>query len=109
MKRFLLTTEYTEAELQAQIENSIRIVIQQELPKIIQKFINSPPAKEDKLLSRKELRLMLGLSYPTIIQLTRSGVLKAKIIGGQYKYLKSQVLNSFKDTGINKKKYKNEE
>ncbi len=92
MKKFCLTTEYSEAELLNVIEQCVQKIIQQELPKVISLLTNSPPLNNDyKLFTRKELKSILRLSYPTLARLTKEGVLKAKIVGGSYRYLESDV------------------
>jgi|ERR1035437_2823358 hypothetical protein len=92
MKKFSLTTEYSETELLNLIEQCVQKTIQQELSKIISQLANSPPANNNyKLLTRKDLKVMLRLSYPTISRLTKEGILKAKIVGGSYRYLATDV------------------
>ncbi len=92
MKKFSLVTEYTESELLQIIEQCVQKVIQAELPKVISLLTNSPPTNSNsKLLTRKELKDILRLSYPTISLLTKQGILKAKIVGGSYRYLESDI------------------
>ncbi len=91
MKKFI-TTEYNEAEIQELIQASIRKVIQEEFTKLIPHFNNSPPANKERLLSRKEVKEILGISYPTISKLTRAGRLKAIVLGGSYRYREQDIL-----------------
>lgn len=98
MKKFSLTTEYTEVELLQLIEQCVQKIIQQELPKVISLLTNSPPANNDcKLLTRKELKSILRLSYPTLARLTKLEILKAKIVGGSYRYLESDIKKYLND------------
>lgn len=99
MKKFILTTEYTEPEILQIIENCVQKTFEQELHKVITLLTNSPPLNHDcRLLTRKELKSLLRLSYPSIANLTAKGILKAKIIGGSYRYLETDVRKYLNET-----------
>lgn len=91
MKKFTLTTEYSEQEIVSIIENCVRITIQQELQNHISTIRSSTTPFASNLLTRKELRRILKLSYPTISRLTKNGTLKAKVVGGSYRYVESSI------------------
>ena len=102
MKKFSLITEYSSEDLLLLIEQSVQKILHQELEKIISLLGNSPPRNNNcKLFTRKELKSMLRLSYPTLARLTKDGTLRAKIVGGSYRYLETDVmqyLNSSKNS-----------
>jgi excisionase family DNA binding protein len=89
----LIATEITEADLQHLIEESIRKVLYQELQKLNISTVASPSS--ETYLSRKEIIELIGLSYPTVIKLTRNGILKGKRVGRVYRYKKSDVQRYF--------------
>lgn len=102
MKNFSLVTEYSETELVILIEQAVQKILQQELPKVISQLDNSPLVSDDcKLLTRKELKSILHFSYPTLAKLTKEGILRAKIVGSSYRYLKSDITKYLKEDKIN--------
>ncbi len=99
MKKFTLTTEYTQHELELLIEQSLKKILLQELPGLIAQFANSPPPNNlQNLLSRKEVRKILGISYPTLLKLERQGLLKGSIISGSYRYSEKQITKFLEET-----------
>lgn len=91
MKKFSLVTEYSQEEILNLITQSIQTIVTHELQKVTtQLSINSQP-QSDQLLSRNDLKKMLGLSYPTLIKLHKDGTLRGKAIGGIYRYKQSDV------------------
>ena len=92
MKKFTLTTEYSEQEIVSIIERCIQQIIKQELQKHISSAHSLATKYSSKLLTRKELRRILRISYPTISRLTKNGTLKAKVVGGSYRYAESSIV-----------------
>lgn len=91
MKKFTLITEYSEQEIINIIEHCIQLTIKQELQKHVATINSTTTAWGTTLLTRKELRRILKLSYPTISRLTKNGTLKAKVVGGSYRYAESSI------------------
>ncbi|MEJ7821359.1 MAG: helix-turn-helix domain-containing protein [Chitinophagaceae bacterium] len=92
MKKFTLTTEYSEQEIVSIIEHCIQQTLKQELQKHISSAHSLATRLSSKLLTRKELRRILRISYPTISRLTKNGTLKAKVVGGSYRYSESSII-----------------
>jgi excisionase family DNA binding protein len=96
MKR-VIVTEFTETELQQLIEQSVRNVLSQELQKLGNTVLSATPFSET-YLTRKQVKNLIGISYPTISKLTKSGTLKGKALGGVYRYKESDIRKYFSDT-----------
>ncbi len=97
MKKFTLTTEYSEQKIVSIIEHCIQHTLKQELQKHVSTIHTSTTPFSTKLLTRKELRRILRLSYPTISRLTKNGTLKAKVVGGSYRYAESSIAKYLND------------
>ena len=52
------------------------------------------PKEETEYLTRKEVKELLRISYPTLHELVNSGKLKAYRIGGRVLFIKSEVESS---------------
>ncbi len=94
MKKFQIVTEYDENELRCIVEQTIYKVLHQELERIIPATRSSSTGVNGtgtKWLTRKEVKELLKISLPTIAKLHRSGQLKAKLVGGSYRYSENEV------------------
>lgn len=87
----LFYTTYTESELKSLFAEIIQPLITSEIQKIIASPNNSPPKESDTYLTRKETCQLLHLSLPTLTKLSKEGKLKAKVVGGSYRYSRQQV------------------
>lgn len=58
---------------------------------------NSPPLSGMDILTSKEVCSLLRISASSLIKYRRAGLLKGKLIGGKYHYLKSEVEKSIKE------------
>lgn len=53
---------------------------------------NSPPFfDQDEILTSKEVCAMLDISAPSLIKYRRLGLIKGKLVGGKYYYLKEDI------------------
>lgn len=55
-----------------------------------------PPPIEEKLLTTKELALLLNLHYHTIYEMVHRNAIPVIRIGGRYRFNKSEVLSALK-------------
>jgi len=107
MKKFSLLTEYSESELLLLIDQTVQKVVSQQLEKIIPLIANSPPVNTGKLLTRKEVKAILRISYPTLALLTKQNVLKAKLVGASYRYPHSEIIKYLNEITPAKKRLAN--
>ena len=91
MEKIIYTT-YDESEIRNLLESIIRPIIASEIQKIILPS-NSPHPDAKEFLTRKDVCKLLNLSLPTVTELTKKGLLKAKILGSTYRYSRAQIDN----------------
>lgn len=66
--------------------------------------LQTPPEKNEELLTRKETALYLGISFPTLRHYTQTGRLTSYRLGTRVRYKRSEVETVF--TKVNAAKYK---
>nr|WP_321232381.1 helix-turn-helix domain-containing protein [uncultured Psychroserpens sp.] len=76
----------TPERLKAEILNGVR--------EMLSEFIQESNS-EDKLLTRKEVAILLSISLPTLRAYVKRGLLKEHRIGARVLYKKSEVVDSF--------------
>jgi excisionase family DNA binding protein len=74
------------------LEETIRKVIREEFTS--RATINNK--KEEKVITRKQAAGMLGVSLPTLSNLIKEGDIPAYHLGGQIRFIESEVLSSIK-------------
>ncbi|MBS1744000.1 MAG: helix-turn-helix domain-containing protein [Bacteroidetes bacterium] len=65
------------------------------------------PPKEKEIMSRKEVKELLQISYPTLNTWTKQGKIKAYKQGGKVYFKRSEIINSLEAKNFSK--YKNYE
>ena len=98
MERVILF-KYSPEELIELVKKAVQEVVAEQA---ILQIANSPPASGMDLLTTKEVCGLLRISAPSLIKYRRAGLIKGKLIGGKYHYLKSEVEKSIKEI---KKRY----
>jgi len=88
----IIVSGWSEEELQDSIRNAVR----KEFESIIrEKSLAIEPPSE--LITRKETIGILGISYPTLSEWTKNGIIHGKRIGTRIRYKRTDVYNSLKD------------
>lgn len=75
-----------------------RGIIADEVDRVVRPIIEqiSQPAERDKLLTRQETALFLGVSLPTLHEWTKTGKITACRISTRVRYYESDVQNALK-------------
>ena len=79
-----------------QFQEIIRNAVRTEYKSILEQI---PPTIEPPidLITRKETKGILGISYPTLNEWTKNGIIPAQRIGTRIRYKREDVYNSLKD------------
>jgi excisionase family DNA binding protein len=79
-----------------QLKEEFKTIVQNEVQKIISGLTTTPePAPE--LITRKETIDILGISYPTLNEWTKTGIIPAQRIGTRVRYKRTDVYASLKN------------
>lgn len=99
MEKVIYTT-YNEVEIRDLLANILQPIIASEVQKAILVSTNTNilPPDTKEFLTRKDVCKLLNVSLPTVTELTKKGLLKAKIVGSTYRYSKIQINNYMNNT-----------
>lgn len=86
-----------------QLKDELKTIVQFEVQKIVSGLTTTPDPTPE-FITRKEAKELLGISYPTLNEWTKNGIIPAKRIGTRVRYQKSDVYASLKS--IDSIKYK---
>ena len=79
-----------------QLKDEFKTIVQIEVQKIVEGLTSTPePAPE--LITRKETIDILGISYPTLNEWTKNGIIPAQRIGTRVRYNRADVYASLKN------------
>lgn len=79
-----------------QLKDEFKTIVQIEVQKIVEGLTANPePAPE--LITRKETIDILGISYPTLNEWTKNGIIPAQRIGTRVRYNRANVYASLKN------------
>lgn len=87
----LIYTTYTDLEFRSLVTEVLKPLVASEIEKVIFSLNNSPPISESEYLTRNEVCKLLSISLPTLSRLTKSAVLKPKIVGCSYRFSRKQI------------------
>jgi excisionase family DNA binding protein len=87
----LIYTTLNEIELSKLFTEILQPIVANEVQKIIASN-NSSSKKQDEYLSRKEAAALLRISTVTLTKLIKQNIIKTKVLGGNYRFSKQQIL-----------------
>lgn len=79
-----------------QLQDSFRTIVQTEVQKIVSN-LTTPPEPAPDLITRKETKSILGISYPTLNEWTKNGIIPAHRIGTRIRYNRAEIYASLKN------------
>lgn len=80
-----------------QLQDSIRTTVKNEVERIIGNLPTSTSPTPPELITRKETIDILGISYPTLNEWTKNGIIPAQRIGTRVRYNRANVYASLKN------------
>jgi len=87
----LIYTTLNETELSKLLSDVLQPIVANEVQKILASK-NSSAQKNDEYLNRKEAAALLRISTVTLTKLVKENIIKAKALGGNYRFSKRQIL-----------------
>jgi excisionase family DNA binding protein len=87
----LIYTTLNETELSKLLSDVLQPIVANEVQKVLASK-NSLAQKSDEYLNRREAAALLRISTVTLTKLVKENVIKAKVLGGNYRFSKRQIL-----------------
>jgi excisionase family DNA binding protein len=87
----LIYTTLNETELSKLLSDVLQPIVANEVQKVLASK-NSSTQKSDEYLNRKEAAALLRISTVTLTKLVKENIIKAKVLGGNYRFSKRQIL-----------------
>jgi excisionase family DNA binding protein len=87
----LIYTTLNEIELSKLLSDVLQPIVASEIQKVLASK-NSSTQKNDEYLNRKEAAALLRISTVTLTKLVKEGIIKTKVLGGNYRFSKKQIM-----------------
>jgi excisionase family DNA binding protein len=87
----LIYTTLNETELSKLFSDILQPIVADEVQKVLSAK-QSSAQKTDEYLNRKEAAALLRTSTTTLMKLVKSNIIKAKALGGNYRFSKRHIL-----------------
>jgi excisionase family DNA binding protein len=94
------TVQITELSLE-ELKQILTDIMRREIEQLSALLSNEKKAiVDDCFLNRKQVCALFKISNPTVIKLTRQKKIKGLVVGGSYRYLKSDILKCISKDSI---------